>query len=69
MKDIRIEKDGKAYILAARMTENRFFWLFTIYEVDPTINRIIYMLGKRTAMTPEEALLDVLKSQRPEEGV
>lgn len=61
MKDITINKNGKTYVLSQRATENRWFWLYTIYEIDPKTNKIINMLGKRQAMKPEDALEDVLK--------
>jgi len=61
MKDTKITKDGKTYLISQRMTENRWFWLFTIYEIDAETNKVKNLLGKRQAMRIEDALDDVLK--------
>ena len=63
MKDTRIEKNGKTYIATSEITDNRWFWKYSIYEIDKDTNTIKNFLGKRIAMNIEDALEDVLKEQ------
>ena len=61
MKDTRIERNGKTYIVTSEITDNRWFSKYSIYEIDKETNTVNNFLGKRIAMNLEEALNDVLK--------